>query len=145
MFIEDALKIILMADPNVTALVDDRIYGGFLTDATTYPAVAFRKPDETREAQLDSPTTDPPDAEIVFFSVSKGVINGMSARRMASSIDKAIRGALHGYADIVIDDTASPQEMMEIQGIFFSRGSDGYDDRTQTHQYASVFRVRYKD
>lgn len=145
MFVEDALKIILSADADVTALVGNRIYSGFLPPNVTYPAVAFRKPDETRDPQLSSPTTDPPDAEIVFFSVCKEPVSGVSARRMASTIDKAIRQVLHGYADVVIDESASPQGMMDIQGIFFSRGSDGYDDRTQTHQYGSVYRVRYTD
>lgn len=150
MFVEDALKKILSDSADVSALVDNRIIPGTLEQVTVYPAVAYRKFDEDREPTLDSPRTGPPVAQFVFFAVVKKgnyTYNGqtVSARRLASQVEKAIRARLQGFKDVVIVDALSPPEMMDVQGIFFVRSADTYDDRTETYQYASVYDVHFSD
>lgn len=148
MVIEDALKKILSDSAEVRSLVGTRVHNGVLPQklaTTDYPCIVFRKVDEDREPTLGSASTEPPNAEFVFFAVTRGVFADKSAQRMASTVDKTLRGAIHGYKDVVIVDTLSPPEMMDVQGIFFRRAAHTYDDKTETHQYASVYDVRYSD
>lgn len=144
-FIEDALKQILSDDADVSALVSNRIYPGVLQDASPLPGVAFRVVDTEREPVLDSKTHGPTLARFVFFSVAKDISGTNSPRRMASLIDKAVRHALQGYKDVVIVDSISPAEMVDVQGIFFVTASDTFDDRTKTYQAASVFDVHFSE
>lgn len=137
---------ILRDDADVSALVSSRIFEFPMSQSnTTWPVIVYRSPDTVPEGQtIDSPQSGPPDTEVVVFSVSKGVIGGLSPRQVSSRVDKAVRAALHGYKDVVVIDS-SPQEMIDIQGIFFTRGADGHDDASQTYQYLSVFSVRYSE
>lgn len=146
MFVGEALKKILSDSASVSALVGNRIIPGTIEQTTVWPAVAFRRVDEIREPTLDSPSTEPPMSRFVFFSVVKqGVYSGVSARRLASQVDKAMRDALLGFSGTVVVDALSPPDSMIVQGIFFVRSVDTYDDKTQTYQYASVYDVHFSE
>lgn len=146
MFIEEALKQILSDSASVSALVGTRIIPGVVEQTTVWPAVAYRRVDEEREPTLDSPATTAPVARFVFFSVVKrGTYNGVSARRLASLVDKAIRQRLLGFSGDVVVDALSPPESMEVQGIFFVHAADTYDDKTESYQYATVYDVAFSE
>lgn len=145
MLVEQALQQILSDDAGVSALVNGRIYAGTLPQSVDYPAIAYRLVSSSREPLLASRSTSPPNSRYVFFSASKGVVAGVGAKKMSLLVDKAVRLALQGYKDVVILTASSPEEMVDIQGIFFQDASDTYDDPTQTHQSASTFDVHYSE
>jgi hypothetical protein len=137
-FVEDALKEILGADADVSALAGNRIYSGVLNDASLYPAIAYRQIDGTADPTLDSPGDGPFKGRFIFFSVAKGVLNGTSPKRQAALLHKYLKTALIGYQNtVLLPDT----ETLYIQGIFFDTEADTYDDRTQTYQYAAILEV----
>lgn len=140
--IGQVVRHILANDAGVTALVGQRIYRTRLLQTTQYPAIAFRKADEDAEATLDSPATATPDFEIVCFAAAKGIVGGLSPEEQSERIDRAIYAALTGFSGNVVLSELSPPETVAVQGIFFVRSADFYDDRTETHQHGSVFSFR---
>lgn len=143
--IDDALRQTLLENAGVSAWVGSRIHSPFLPQSGPYPAIAFRTPDEEREPTLDVGITGPPMTRFVFFSAVKEPSAGLAAKEIARRIDEAIRHALLPLRGDVAVTASSPPETVAIQGVFFVTRAQQFDDRTQTHEYASVYDVHYSE
>ncbi len=139
MLIEEAFAQILNANVALDARINGRSYPGILPQEVDYPAVAFRTVGRESIMTLADGRSELIKKTIRTFSADKGPGNYESPK----IVDDLLIKALEGFAGIVTNDTVSPVESMEIQGIFAVPGSsaDGYDDRTQTNQVISEFEV----
>lgn len=139
MYVHEALQVRLLADADVTAITEN-ISRGYLGQTPNYPAAVYRSPDEDR---LDE-TLDEFNAiglrrlEFTFFSTANKATGGIDA---ADELDRAIRACLEGFVGTITDADASPDESVDIQGIFHVGKFDFYDDKTETSQVVSRYDV----
>lgn len=136
--IEEAIKSVLTDDAGVSAAVGNRVYGGYLTQTTQLPAVAYRQIGEDVLPTMTANDGHPGHVmrRMRFFSTSKGVGKYLEAKQ----VDEAIRLALHGYSGTVTN-SLSPSESITIQGIFSENCIDLFDADTQIHQIVRDFAV----
>lgn len=134
MDVEAALKQILDDDADVSAIVANRIHVPMLPQKVQYPAVAFRTMKETDDYTLDGDFTST--VMVRVFSTAIGVSN----YALAKSLDRAIRSVLRGFLGTVSDD-ASPESIIEIQGIFRVQCTYSYVNETETHEWVSDYKV----
>lgn len=140
--VEHVVRQILVNSGGLVSLVSRRFHKTKLPQQATYPAVVIRKVDQSAEPTLDSPATGPPEFDVACFACAKGIVAGLSPEEMSGRIDAEIYDALTGFSGEVILSEVSPPETVWVQGIFFIRSADFYDDRTETYQYGSAFTVR---
>lgn len=150
MLIETAIGNLLTTDARILALVDAaNIYWPMApTDLPNiFPCLVYR----TVPPVLRDPILDPISGGYTglvrtrfrVFASMKTRAGFTTARR----IDAAVNKALLGFQGIVIDDTVSPVEQLEIQGIFAHQTSNQpeYDDRTQLASIFSDFDVWHEE
>lgn len=139
MYVHEAIRLRLLADADVTAITEN-IYRGYLSQNVTYPAVAYRSPDNERvDATLDEfNALGLRRLEFTFFSTTNKANGGIDT---ADALDRAIRACLEGFVGTITDTDASPDESVDIQGIFHANTFDGYDDKTETSQVVSRYDV----
>lgn len=145
LLIEEALKLVLSRNAEVTALIAGRAFPGVLPQKVDYPAVAFRiAPGGEHIEHLDNGSDTPGTSRgssglaktrINFFSTSHGVSNYAQAR----ILDETIRVALQGFNGVVANDEST--DSLEIHGISALAEYYQYDDRTETHQMIRPFEV----
>jgi hypothetical protein len=147
MIVAQALFKILSTNTTLIALVGDRIYPGKLPQDVgggyTYPAIVFRRversslpilnPGEPGESRGSSGLQE---NRWRFFSIGLEPTYSVQAR-----LDEAIRLCLEGFQGVVTDETISPVESIEIQGIFPLTSVDFNDDKTATFQVISDYDV----
>lgn len=148
MIVAQALFKLLSTNAALIALVDDRIYPGKLPqdlgrDRYQYPAIVFRRVERLSLPILDAGSTGQPrgssglqQSRWRFFSVGLEPTYSVQAQ-----LDEVIRLCLDGFQGVVIDDTVSPVESIEIQGIFPLTSTDFNDDKTATFQVISDYDV----
>lgn len=141
MLIEQAIYKILKADTGVTDQVVGRIFSGVAPQAlTTYPVVVYR-PNGNRRivALLDGGCT------LVQQRIE--ILSGGRTFAEAALTDAAVGDALHEFHDTVVNLDASPQESIDVQGIFMDLPAHEYvfDDKTQLHQFVTDFMCHFID
>jgi hypothetical protein len=137
--VEQALQKLLRTDAGVSAL-GARIYPNQLPQTPiSYPAAAVRLVSrEHMGRRLERRgASGLARSRYRIFSTAEGTGGYAQAKRL----DEAIRLCLDGFAGTVTDETVSPQETVEIQGIEVLTSLDFYDDKTATHQVATDFDV----
>ena len=142
MFVQEALRQILIGNSGVNALVVGRVYPGVLAQTLQdYPAVAYRLVRRTEDTVLESSpiVTGLTESSFIFYSVAKGT-NGPT---IAARVDAAINACLQGFSGEVVLTGSSPVSSIHIQGVFLEGSEDHYDDITQTHQVASVYVIKH--
>lgn len=133
-----ALRLLLIADAGVSALVSTRIYPGILEQTVTLPAIAYRRVNEEPEIRLESRGSAGLQlSRWRFFATA----NGNGAYVAATAIDEAVRLAIHGYSGTVDDGLSPSVDSLEIHGIFKENAFDIYDDTTKTHQVVADYAV----
>lgn len=140
MLLKQAIYQLLANNAGVNAVAVARIYPGTLPQTVVYPAIAYRKiiprpPDPI----LSSKTTGPTESHFIFYSVAQGTVGAKTAERLS----EAVRLCLQGYSGLVTLTDSSPVETFQIHGIFWQGDEDAYDDKTQTHQVASVYSIHH--
>lgn len=142
MLVENALFKILKTNAALIALIQTRVYPGVLPQTVEYPAIAYRRVGKEKVKVLDPSGTlyDLVKYRFRFFATSKGADKYGEAKKLEKLIEFAL-----DFQGTVIDDTVSPVESYEIQGIFPETSFDQYDDKTQTHQAVSDFSVWGED
>jgi hypothetical protein len=140
MLVEEALVQILRENTNLAALISNRIYAGYLTQSTAYPAVYYEQSDEVEIALLQSPgASGLVMAVFDLFSVSQGIGNVAACKRVAEAVRQAM---IHFPGGTVVDSSDSSRSI-EIQKIFPADvGTDQeYDAVTQTYRFVRTFNV----
>jgi len=147
MLVAQAIFKILSTNAALIAIVDDRIYPGKLPQDVgghyAYPAIVFRRIERSSLPILNNgePGESRGSSGLQqnrwrFFSI------GLEPTYSKQSIlDDAIRLCLEGFQGTVTDETVSPVESIEIQGIFPLTSVDFNDDKTATFQVISDYDV----
>lgn len=138
--LEEAIKAVLTADAGVSALAGNRVYCGFASQTTDWPALVFWiLNDGTTDETLDPEERAHSGAatySLRFASQAKGVGNYLAARRL----DETLRLALHGFMGEV-SSGLSPPEFLTIQGAFTRNLVYRYDPDTTIHSLVRDFDV----
>lgn len=115
MVVEEALKILILENAGVSALIGTRLYPGSLPQTATYPALSYRLERRRGIQRLDPRGTgDILTLSVVrFFSSAKG----NNAYSTAKAIDAALFQCLYGFNGTVTNTALSPQQSLYIDGI----------------------------
>lgn len=141
MYVETAIKILVLGNAGVTALIGDRMSYGFLSQSVREPAIEFKVAKEGSDYVSEPRGTSGPARYLVgFSSVVKGSRESESAALQAKRISEALRNAIDGYKGIV-SDGLSPESTLSIQGIFHDGTEPHWDDKTGTHRFLSAYEV----
>jgi hypothetical protein len=62
----------------------------------------------------------------------------------ATELALKVRERLEGFAGIVAYGSASPQDMIDIQGVFVERNHEDYDANATLYRDSTDYRVHYK-
>lgn len=137
MLVHEALRLRLLDDAGVTAITEN-IYLGVLSQGVEFPAVAYRQSDKSTDPTLMEENRGHPgtsEFRYRYYSTTDGNPDE------AVELDEAIRLCLEGFVGTITDTDASPDESVEILGIFHEGTFYGYDDETETHQMITEYRV----
>lgn len=137
MLVHEALRLRLLDDAEVAAITEG-IYLGVLSQGVDLPAVAYRQVDKATDPTLMTENRGHPGASEFryrYFSTCNGNADE------AVELDEAIRLCLEGFVGTITDTDSSPDEAVEILGIFHEGTYYGYDDETETHQMITEYRV----
>lgn len=139
MLVQEALYIHLTADAAVSAACPGGIHAGILTQTVTYPAAAYRKVSREQVGRIeDRGHSGLALQRFRFFSTCNLAEGGYDA---CKALDEAIRLSLQGYRGTVTDTSVSPNQTLELFGIFQQSSFDMYDDPTQTFQVITDYDV----
>lgn len=141
MDIRQAIKNILIADPNVFAIVGQNIYGGKLPLRVTDPSIIYRLQEQHDIKILDYPGVSNLTKSVFRFgAVARG--DAIGAYDLSIEIDIVLRAALQGFAGLVasIDD---PTDKIQIVGMWRQDASDFYDDLTETYWTRSDWEIHH--
>ncbi len=139
MFAHEALRLRLIADTAVSALISSRIFAGVLKQGVAYPAVAYRQIGADSVERLEERGhSGLANFRYRFFSTTNLASGGYDT---AKDVAEAIRLSLQGFSGTITDSSVSPIETINIEGIFHRFTLDGYDDSTQTYQVISDYDV----
>lgn len=138
MFVHEALKLRLIADPGVLALVSERIYPATTPQKTLQPTVYYRTLNEDSDFIFDSPGYSGLGLYQIRYSAAA---NGLGSFSTAQEVRQAIRQCLEGFQGLITDTESSPDETLDIKGIFLAGTDEFYHDPTQTHHAMVDFQV----
>jgi len=139
--IRQALRIVLINNAPVFALVGENIYGGKLPLRVTAPSIVFRLEETDDIAILNSPgVSNLTKSMFRFGAVARG--DAIEAYDISIDIDIALRAALQGFHGIV-SDGESPESTIEIRGAWRQDAKDYYDDLTETYWVRSDWEIHH--
>lgn len=119
-----AIRAILLAHPDVSSLVGDRVYPEMAPQGSDMPAVTYRIRREPTSHQQGLQGFDRFDLEIDCWSRGRP---GVAAYDEAQAVADAVVGALSGYRGI--------SQGVELHSVIAeSSYDDGFDDETGLHQ-----------
>lgn len=133
MQVHEALRLRLIADATVAALIEARIYPAKAPQSAAKPTI-FYKVLNTEDEETHSGVADIARTSIRFSASSQSYDE-------AKELSEAIRLCLQDFSGTVTDTDASPDETLEINGIFRTNTDEFYHDPTQTHHVLSDFDV----
>lgn len=149
MQIEEAIYKLLKTSGTVTDLVVGRIFAGVIPQENhTWPALCYRAPADTGRGR-----------EVIRVleggcTLVRQRIQIFSAGRTygaASTLDQAVSSVLDEFRGTVVKDATSPEESIDIQGIFLAPRGNGlahayqYVDKTKLHEFISEFDCNFTD
>jgi hypothetical protein len=148
MLIEEALGKLIEDSPGVSSIIgvaeEANLYCPLAPQDVQYPNVVFRMVPPTLREPLMTPSgfTE----GLVRTRSRVRVFSSMKTRAgyaVAKRLNQAVRKALNGFQGIVINDTVSPIESVEIQGIFphTTQDIDEFDEKTEVMSIISDFDV----
>lgn len=135
MFVHEALRLRLIADAAVSAIFSERIYPAKAPQSAPKPTAFYKVMNDEAVIRLESPGHSGLALTTIRISSSAATYDE------AKEGDEAIRLCLHGFAGTITDTDASPDETLEINGIFRTSTDEFYHDPTQTHHVLSDFDV----
>jgi hypothetical protein len=143
MLIHTALRIRLLADAAVAALIDDRLYGVVAAQSTLYPATAYRLLQKEPVRSLNKRGHSGLCRYRFRFvtacdKASGGADGGYST---AKAVDEAIRLSLEGFQGTITNTNVSPAESVIVNSIFHRKSEDGYEDKSQTYHVITDYDV----
>lgn len=135
MNVQEALYLRMTADAGVSAIATGGIWNGVLSQDALYPAIAYRRMDKETPLRLESRGhSGIAGHRFRFYSAAQ-------QQDDATELDEALRLCLHGFSGTITNTDLSPDESLDIQGIFQTNTFDFYDDPTQTYQVISDYDV----
>jgi hypothetical protein len=136
-----ALRRILIADVGLTALVGNRIFGGKLPQRITDPAIVMRLHESDDIMILNSPgVSNLTKSTFRFGCVVRG--DEFDAYDKAADIDIELTRVLIGFTGRVSDGN-SPEETLQIAGIWNVHRTDFYDDPTESYWVRSDWEIHH--
>lgn len=148
MEIDEAIGKLIEVHSGVAAIIgegdESKLYSPFAPQEVRYPNVVFRAVPPTLREPLMTPS-----------GFTEGLVRTRSRFRVFSSmktragkavakrLNKEVRKALLGFQGLVVSDTVSPVEVVEIQGIFphTTEDVDQFDEKTDVMSVISDFDV----
>jgi hypothetical protein len=141
--IEQAIYQILKNDTGVTDFVDGRIFAGiWKQEVTTYPGIVYRPPADGGRREV---RTLPGGCTLVEQRMQ--VFSAAKKYGPAAELDYAVTQALGEFRNTVTNTELSPEEALDIQGIYLDAPAHGhsFEDKSQVHQFLSEFLCFYID
>lgn len=136
--IQQALRRLLLDSAGVVALVADRIVPWHLGQSVTQPSIVYAQiSDDPGHHYLG--VSGPAKPRFQFD------IRALNYEEIVA-IAREVKLALDGFSGIVAFGSASPQETIEIQGIFKRSEFDlPFDDNTRLYRRAIDFMIGYPE
>jgi hypothetical protein len=131
-----ALVARLNADPNLSALVADRIYPQAIPQSNAaYPAVGFRVPDNDRDHHLDG-VAGVASARVELWAESP-------VYSECDAVAEALRRLFDGFVGVLGGDVTVTETTSAGEGDDYFEPADGSD--AGTHQIALEYLFRYRE
>lgn len=139
MLVHEALRLQLIADAGVLALVSSRIFPAVTPQTVTQPTVYYRTLNEDSDFILETPGY----SGLGVFQIRYSAAAPLSAGGYdtAQEVRQAIRQCLEGFQGLITDTESSPDETLDIKGVFLAGTDEFYHDPTQTHHAMVDFQV----
>ncbi len=139
MLIKRAIKILLLGDAGIAALVGTRIFPLRVPQKGEFPAIAWGRTDREADITVDGVTGSRHIKDwFEFISFAQGA----GGEATSEDIDDAVFELLHGKRATVTNDD-DPTDTLEIQGIFHEKLSEHYRDDLQQYATRSIYRVHF--
>jgi hypothetical protein len=146
--IEQALYKLLKTDAAVSGFVAGRIFAGVMPQQVeTYPAIAYRAPAAGGRGAGSRETFHTLPSGCTLVRQRLQVFSAAKTYGEAALLDEAVYTLLDEFRGTVIRDGSSPEESIDIQGVFLGDPAHAYvfEDKTQLHQFVSEFAFNFID
>lgn len=141
MLIKQAIKILLLEDAGLNALVGNRIFPLVVPQKGPFPLIAWGR--TGRNIPAGRLASAKPDELLITDSFEfVSVATGPGGDAVSEEIDDVLFELLHGWAGIVSDDN-SPADSLVIQGIFHNKLTELYRDDIQQFATRSLYHVHF--
>lgn len=147
MQIEDAVYQLLKTDAAVTAIVSGRIFQGVMPqEVHSYPGIVYRAPEDGGRAIIRTL-----EGGCTLVSQRIKVFSAAHKANQSGPLDIAVIKCLDEFSGTVTEPDTSPEESIEIQGIYLTQPDQGlahayqYVDKTKLHEFISEFDCYFID
>lgn len=134
--INEAIRTVLLADAAVSAAVDGkRIYPLMMQQGVRQPSVVYQRISGRFDTTFDGPVV----LRETTFQFDAWATDPDAAASLITKVEKA----LAGYSGAVSIGSDSPQQVVNIRGVFLRRERNGYDGAAKFYRDARDFAVMW--
>lgn len=117
--IRPGLRAYILADPAIAAIVVDRVFQAQMPQGETRISIVFSEISDVGDYHMQGPSgLAQPRYQIDTWSLSIDA---------AASLAALLKTRFDGYKGLFVWGSHSPQESVEVLGVFFNTGRDLYD------------------
>ena len=124
--IRPALRALILASPNIAAVVDTRVFPVQLPQGEVRDSIVYHRITETETYHMSGPS---------WLMQTRIQIDALSrSTDSAAALANLIHEWVSGFSGPIAFGSESPQEVCTVQGVFHSNlAGDGFDDATKLY------------
>lgn len=131
------LRAYLLADSSIAARVGARVYPVLLDQGETQDSIVYSRISDVGDHHMQGPSgLARPRMQIDCWSRTA---DG------AASLARLVKGRIDGFRGAMPYGPGSPQDAIDVKGVFFDAARDGYDDTLKLHRVSQDFFIWFSE